>query len=645
MKTFLSRRPRISLRSLLVAAVLALPLAGSAQGAREVQVRGPFQVPIYDRQNRRVALLTGQGVKAMGNQIPMETVRLDYFDELGGTNLTILGTNCLYDLKAQQAYSPGGLRILTGDGRLEIVGRGFHWWQTNNDLVISNDVRTLVVRPPSTARPASRAPLAVTSETMLLRYQSNQVTYRGQVRVTDETMDLTCEELVIQRGTVKELEWIAATGGVVIDVKLMGSRAFCDEARYSDSDGHEVVELTGHPRWQDGPREGSAEVVRLDNTARTLVAIGNARFKLPRQTASGSGLFQFGLPASTSAPADPKAFVEVQASRMTLQLPATNGPVQQVVAETNVVILDLEGRGAARSQRAVYTEPGQVELSGDPSWSGEGRELRASLMSFDALRQTFAARTNAVMRLPLAALGDRFPGLRTSDEATNRQVEIHSDFVAFADGILSFGQQVRVDYLDGTQRLGELVCRSLEVPYSNRVQALWARGGVVATQFPVPSTNGVERTRVFRSESAHLEFNAAGELAAARAETDVTVDQRTVKPGPVPPVLEQLKADRVEALFGASNRVDRGQAVGNVLVAQGQRQATAGRADYDGGTGLMKLTENPIATMPEGRITQAEALAWDTRTGRYRVLGRYKVDWKRLPDGGKLPGLPQLKGD
>jgi len=88
----------------------------------------PFRVPIFDRDHRAVALLNGvarlngAAVKPVGEQVPLATVRLDYFDGKGGTNLTILGTNCVYNLKQQTAASPDRLRLMTGDGRSYCAG-------------------------------------------------------------------------------------------------------------------------------------------------------------------------------------------------------------------------------------------------------------------------------------------------------------------------------------------------------------------------------------------------------------------------------------------------------------------------------------------------------------------------------------------
>ena len=131
--------------------------------------------------------------------MPLATVRLDYFDDKGGanrgTNLTILGTNCVYDLKQQTAASPDRLRLLTGDGRLTLEGRNWFWWQTNYDLVISNDVVTLAQMRDEPV------PMRITADSCWLRYASNVVTYTGHVRAVDARLDLTCRTLTIQRGT------------------------------------------------------------------------------------------------------------------------------------------------------------------------------------------------------------------------------------------------------------------------------------------------------------------------------------------------------------------------------------------------------------------------------------------------------------
>jgi len=610
-------------------------------------VRGAFTVPVYDRESpsRVVAMLNGVGVDPQPNgQVRLQSVQVSYFGEPGQTNLVVRGTQCLYDARTQTATSAEALRIVSGDGRLSVAGQGFIWWRTNNDLAISNQVRTELIPAPRASPPelVGDSPLEILSDTWRLHYRSNLVTYQGRVRVANTNLTLTAQTLDILGTTNNAAERIIARREVLVVHRPDGSRIACDEAEYLDDGQRAQVRLSGHPRWEDGLRTGQADWVVLDTTERSLRAYGNTQFRFPRVELGSQLPLGFAASGGTRASAgDPNlAFLEVQAPMCLLQFPATNGPVQSLVAETNVVIRDAARSSVGRARRLVYHNGQSLELTGEPSWSGQGGELQAAWLGFDLVNRRLAARTNAVLRLPWALIGERFgsaPAPEAAAATGSAYIEIRSDYMVSFDQALRFGDRVRVEYLEAGQRLGELTCASLEVPYRDRVQALDARGGVDARWEPPADDAGRTTVRQFRGQAVRVAFDDAGQIQSGHATGGVFAqEQRRVRGQETGPA-RRLECERVDATFVATNRVERAVAEGGVVLSQGERVVQGARAVYTGADDVVRLTGNPTATFPEGRIVEAETLAYDRATGRYQVSGKFRTEWNRVPLGTNQP--------
>jgi lipopolysaccharide export system protein LptA len=614
-----------------------------AQSAARGDGAVPFRVPIFDRDHRAVALLNGvalvngTAVKPVGNQVPLATVRLDYFDGQGGTNLTILGTNCVYDLKQQTAASPDRLRLLTGDGRLTLEGRNWFWWQTNYDLVISNDVVTLVQMR------AEPVPMRITGDSCWLRYASNVVTYTGHVRAVDARLDLTCQTLTIQRGTNGARQTIEADGDVVLVNRQGGGQAVCQQAVFTEDGDERIAELLGSPRWTDGARSGRADRFIMDQGRHTLLALGQAQMRLPRHEAGAGSLLMLAT-AETLAKAT-NAFIEVEAERLTLQFPATNGPVQSVLAETNVVLRDTLDGSVARAARARYTDAGDGELTGDPEWTGHGARLTAGRLAFRSLPPMFDARPDARLRLPVTALRQSLAGPTAGTNRvapTNLFLEITGDFLAYRDGWLRSGDRVHVDCFEATNRLGQLDCAALAVKYGQHVEALEASGGVAAEEFPrARGTRGLVARRLHCATAA-AGFDDTGRLTRLGLDGKVVGEQEE-RATNRPAIVKRLLCDHVVAQMGASNPVESATAVGNVELAQGARSVTADRVEYGGGDQTFTFTGHLGLNAPEGRSTNLQSLVYDWASGGYRAVGPSHTVWKDLPRGINLTNLLKPK--
>ena len=113
----------------------------------------------------------------------------------------------------------------------------------------------------------------------------------------------------------------------------------------------------------------------------------------------------------------------------------------------------------------------------------------------------------------------------------------------------------------------------------------------------------------------------------------MVVEQEESRPGRPDPVFTRMTSGLAHGLFAPStNKLDRVIAEKDVRVTQGERVIHGAQAVYTGATGLLELTGNPTATMPEGQITGAERLIWDRTRARFIGRGKFKSEWKQ-PEG------------
>lgn len=608
--------------------------------------------PIYDRNdpNRRIAQLSGlpaapSGKLQLSERQLLSIVRVEYYDEKGQTNLLILGTNCVYDLRQRVAQSADVLRVLTGDGRLELEGVGFTWWQTNNDLVISNNVRTRVRRPAvaGVTNALTGQDLRVTADQFRFNFATNRISYTGHVRVEDPRLELTCGRLIIGRGAGGSIDRLTAQEDVVIRDRLGGGTTTAGEAVYRVEAGFETVELTGEPHYREGLREATAERFLLDRTHDSLAAVGNARLVLPIGGKGAPGLLMLpgaGLTPAPAAKAETNRVIEVTAARVTMFLPETNGPVRGVLAETNVVLWDRQQQARATAQLARYGADGRLELQGQPEWTMGGRLVRGDAMIYEAVGPVFRVPGNAFVRLPVRSLMTPANLLGAGAARTNvviptnQMVEIHGRELSYRDTWLRMEGEVVAQALAGSERQGELHCAALGVQYGEHLQQIRAEGGVRLTQGPVPRADGGATARELTCTNLVFKFNAAGQLDRLEAAGPIDARSTDTFTGGRPPIARQLQCQALEAHFrGTSNIVESATATGGVRLRQNEREATSERAVYQGVEGRVRLEGKPVVTLPEGRITDAETISWDRATGRIRLNGAFRSQWKSLSLG------------
>lgn len=621
----------------LLGAALCPDLRAQLPGGR---VRGQFSVEFRDDTGNLASVIRGtEGNLRAGGVVQLATAEVQSFDSAGRTNLFVFATNCVFNLNTKVARSAEPLRVQSGDGRLVLLGRGFTWWQTNSLILVSNDVRTTVQRVTTSTNP----PLVVESARLQARLDSNVVEFLDDVKVRDPEMDLDCGRLVVRRGTDGELDDLRALGGVRILNHRDGSTIEAEEAWYRTTADGEWVELSGQPRWTDGSRSAEARWFILDRARNRFQAVGDARILLPR---SFSGLAALGAAGPSAPTPGTPEMVELLAGLVTLQLPPTNGPVQEVIARTNVVIR-LPGEGLeGHAAEAEYRPQGVVRLRGEPSWTWGDRSGSGDLIEFST-NETFRIEGNAFLRFPIESLSTVLPGGTNVAGGepltlTNTFVEVRSDFVDYRNHLIRFGDSVRARCARGDEVLGTLDSRELLVAYSNRVENVTARGDAQAEQAPTTRPDGRVVTRTLAAEELAANLAAGGRLREVIARGKVVGVQTTQKPDRNRPEVGRLLCESLQAwLAPDTNRVDRLEAIGGVRAVLDARMAWGNRADYAASDGLLRLSGSPLVLLPEGRILGADELTLNPETGRVGGRGRFRTYWQQLPfDTNSLAALP-----
>jgi lipopolysaccharide export system protein LptA len=644
--------------------LVAMVLSGESRGQVNVTGRGRnFVAPVTDAQGRK-SVLRGKDVKevkpAGSGLVEILGMQAETFRGQA-KDMIVEAPQCVFDTKAKVASSSGPLSIRTADGRFSITGTGFRWEmgdsRQSSKLVISNQVHSsirkrfigsgaafgaqaatnnLPAAAPAQSGGEASAGDFIEIDSQQFEYQNDMAAFRGAVRAKESEGGLECAFLTVifqEGGAVDRIE---AEQDVVL--RQGGMRGTADRAVYIVGEGRERVAFIGNAVWEDGVRQGKGEHLTFDRLNHVLRAETNAYLRLPRAFLGQRGFFALSqpVPASEGKVDGGGAVVEVYSDQIVVQLPATNGPVQSVTAEGNVLIVDADQDARALANRAVYQDSsGVLELAGTPMFEMQGRTVTGQTLRFVRDTGVFTAAPDAYVKLPFEAVADLgiLPVDGTSERvaSTNRFVEIWSREFNYQTNLLQFLHAVRVNFLEGDESRGKLSCASLEIRYGQRPESMLAEGDVMLEQFPIKGSARPVSRRV-ACERLRAKFDARGRLENAVAELGVTADQEEHIPGQPAPVRSRLTAETVSAFFApGASQVDRIVADQNVLFVQDARIARGSKAVYSSATGLMELTGAPTATMPEGKITGAERLIWDRVRGTFSGKGTFKSEWKRSP--------------
>ncbi len=639
------------LRALLCAAIA---LGSCARVHAQAHLTG-FSAPEHyppPHQDRLRTLTTGDEATVQPNGIILlKGFQLRTFSETGDTNaeLIVSAPECAYDRNQNTGSSPGPLQIDSGDGKFHIDGEGFLTQKlgANLTLDISNKVHTIIHRdflssgtntaaqaPATTNSNAATQTIDIRSERFSYNRVANLITYMGNVRADDNQMNLTCDLMTVQRGKDGTIENIVGDRNVVITDKATGGRATGDEAVYTANPGRQTVQLTGNPRWEQCADEQNAVLLtgtififdRSDPQHNILHSDGNAYLRLPHNSISQSGL-SFGTPSApaTNSSSGTGGFVEIYSDSMAFQLPPTNGPIQSIISDGHVIILDAQRNSRATADHADYEDStGVLQLTGHPVWQADQRLARGDLLLFNRTNQSFAAKTNAFLRFPAAALGSTLPlPADTNSPAgnpTNRFIEVLAGDYEYLGGLLTFHEQVHAAALEGDTIRGILDSGALRVLINtnhNQLETIEASQKVYGRLLPITNTAGASLERDIHCETLDIWMRTNGLVREIAADQNVHATQTEIKPGAAKPSTVMLDSEVLNVTFlPDTNRVEKITAERNVVITDRGSTARGGVAVYTAVNDLAQMTGQPVIVFTNGTLT-GDPLIFDRRRNKF----------------------------
>jgi lipopolysaccharide export system protein LptA len=679
-----------SATSIVVVATLLSCASAFGQAFQGENIKFPTYYQAHELEkgqtNRLKMLITSKTAELQPNSIyRIAGMHLEHYDGFGRTNLVASSPECFYNHEKKTVSSTARLSVNADNGLLFLEGVGYFANFTNMTLHLSNKVetriredaatqvrtnktrgslitgnlakpRTNIVAGATNAAPSTNY-ITIISDRMLFAQSSNTVTYLDNVRVDATQFELACQQLHGKRSTNGTLESITAEQDVVLFNKADGSSATGDHAVYEMLGGRETVLLSGNrARWQDQLREALAKRFWFDLKEQRFQAEEGTYLKLPRVSLEGQSLFASAQSARTNAPRATNAVsgdLEVMAELLQVQLPTTNHPGRTVRAATNVVIMSSADKSRATANEARFAEAtGVLELNGNAFWQTGERIVSGDALFLDRTNRVFAVNSNAYIRLPMAELGKQsllspFQNVRTNTArsptnivATNmpQYVELWCNNFDYRGNFLTFRENVRSRFLEGTNAIGSLNCGWLVFRFnSNQVESATAKEKVHIEQFPYTSTNGVTISKTLDCHTVTVLLRTNGWIRQVIAETDV-VGVQVERSSTNAPVMSSLHADKVIGdFFSHTNSLRELVASRNVQIAHENRKGFGQRAVYSLTNNTVELTGNPTAEFPDGelpgRITEAESLQYDLTQKKFMVI-KPRAEGQRTPSGG-----------
>jgi lipopolysaccharide export system protein LptA len=663
--------PMLVIGAALLIGILAYGQTQIKPGQSSVgyEIKAPWERYEAPNQSQIKTFVTLQEARPQGPLVVGKDLKIETFRTNGDTEIVITAPDCTVNSANHTAYSPGPIQIRSGDSKMRIDGVGFVWnTQTNAGammgLVISNKVHTILnkdlVKDTNAVYTVSRTNSPVSSNDVLHVYsdhltfdrQINLITYTGHVRVEDVQLDLLCDVMTVQlkSSTNGGIDKIIADRNVVIIDKAHGGRTTGDQAVYSMRDGKQVVELTGNPHFQDGLREGTAKVFvfeRLpDGKGSLLHAVGDAFLKIPPGSIGKEGVFLTqSTTTPTNAPVATNRFVELYADSMTFRLPPTNGPVQAITAEKNVLIVDRERKSQATGGHAFYdSNTGYLELTTNALWQADQRLAKGEILIFNQKEGSFEARTNAYLKLPASALGRSTPFQSSNSQvaATNQFIEILCKSYEAKNELLTFHDHVQAAFAQGDAILGTLECENLKVGYTTiqvksatgnktvyDLKSIVAEKHVYAHQLPFKSPRGRTIEKEMKCDLLTMLMRPGTNLVQRVVAYQNVLGIQTEIGTNGLPTRTTLASEIVTAdFFPYTNQVETAVADRNVVITRDSKRselhtesivARGARGIYTGTNDMMALTGgHPSVTTTNGTLT-GEPLLLDRRRNKVLV--------------------------
>lgn len=509
--------------------------------------------------NEKKSVIRGKNATAVDKQgkvMEIIEARVENFREDGSLDMTIEAPQCFFRQENKEASSAGNLFVKMADQKFSIEGKGFLWQPNASHLSISNNVKSLIRKTaitlsspdnpkagsPTNAPPAqgsaTNAPQIIEIYSDQFDFLGDRATFKGKVRVVDQTSTITCETLVaLFSDPGRQLRQIDAITDVVLvqkDTRATGGRAL-----YTVEDG--IIRLTNNPTWKVNDREGSSEFLAINRTNNTFHATGKVYMKLPHSnilsTNADSKIVTNAVAAASgnTSTNKPEQFIEIFADDFDYRPDPANAKQNLAVYVGHVVVKEDEGTIKSERMTVLFTAPenrlaevtsdGRVEirrgttsafgdkavyravdekmtLTGSPHWVIDERRGKSDIMFLYPKTKEYHAMRHVEMLIPSSSSNsfsimpgkkgrEAAPAAATNELAlatsrsTNAPMRIRSEQFSHKDNISVFIENV--DVLDAS---GAIQCALLTVfsGASNQVERIAAEGKVTITQKDMVAT-------------------------------------------------------------------------------------------------------------------------------------------------------------
>ena len=588
---------------------------------------GRFRIAEKSADSLRISILTGsEAVFQADGTLALTDPRLVTVTADGKTNLVFTASECLYDQDKKTIRSPGELSLSTGDGQMQLKGVGFSGNLAGPTLSVFGSVEAKLDKnfsrlPLGQAQKKTDTPSA---ETELLRITSSQfelepgrAVFRGSVSVIDAEGTLGSDSIAAGLG---EDDWgvqtIRAIGSVVLQSEQIKTTS--EQADYDLAAG--LIVLKGNPSWTMGERSGRANLLMVHRETQSVNAEGDVYMKLPADSEGEGGFLDFNALRDETANGGDGRPLEIRSNIFLFQsatrgktgfaryigavrlargegrlrcsflnvhlAKGTGGVVESVNAAVGVKL--EQGGDQLTAQTATYDMvQKRIQFQGEPKWKLGTQSGQARSVELSPVDGVFRASGRVKMQLPRPKGDGRF--LLPADSGEAAKIEPSGEPLLVVCDSFEYRQAVGGTGLDSAIFTGNVVLTGDE---GLRVQARR-----VATE-------------IDPGEAGLVSLDAAGDLDVSKTGENAMryVGDRLV----------YTRLDETMRLTGRPSVEIRTWREGSEVVALGQA------AIYNLGTGLLRLTGDPVLKTPEG-VLRGREVVFNPQTKRLKATGRWKM--------------------
>ena len=624
-KTFASQRADFTLTAVvlsktqwLIPVFLACLVANPSQALGQAAAStGRFRIAEKSADSLRISILTGSEAVFQADGMLLTNPRLVTVTADGKTNLVFTASECLYDQDKKTIRSSGELSLSTGDGQMQLTGVGFSGNLAGPTLSVLSNVVAKLDKKLTQARQKSAKPELLQITSSQFELEPGRALFRDSVLVKDADGTLSSDSIAVgMREDDWEVQTILASGNVALQAEQIKTTS--EQADYDLPAG--LIVLKGKPSWTMGERSGRANLLMIHRESQSVNAEGDVNMKLPASAKGEGGFLGFNAPKKEPANVSEGLPVEIRSNIFLFQAATEEnvgfaryiGAVRLTRGEGRLQCSFLNVRLAKGSGGAVESVNAEVGVN----LAQGGDQLTAQTATYDLAQKTIQFRGGARWNLGTQSGEARSVELSPNDGVFRASGRVKMQLPRpKGDGrflLPPASGEVAKNEPSGEPLL--VVCDSFEYR-----QAVGSVGLDSATFTGNVVLSGDEGLRVLAqnvvigidSEGAGLvSLDASGDLVVS------TTGENAMRY--VGDRLVYSTADETMRLTGKPSVEIRTRLEGAEVVALGQA------AIYNLGTGLLRLTGDPVLKTDEGELRGREVV-FNPHTKRLKATGRWKM--------------------